>query len=420
MMLKENKSITKISLLLNSLLFLVGFSIPFSFAFNSIIIFLFFIVSFYWFDKSKYLSFGKKSYKVLSLFILLFIIQIFGICYSENYNLAIVNVSKSVVFLILPLAFINISHLIDSRKLKISLYGLMVGVLLMLISAHVNIFYKILSENLPFVTILTHFTRTEFVQEALVEIHPPYFAILIVVILAPLSDLEIIKNKVFNKIFKYFLFIYLLFSLYGISSFMSLLLVLLFLFFYIIYMLKKKKGIITIFIIIILASSTFFFSTTLNKSVSDFGRGSLINRIDWMFLKGKGDTSRPHNWKSVLLVVKDNVFFGAGTDGGLLQLQRNRDIKSESFVNQHNAHNQYLEILLRHGLLGFFCYFGLLFYLIKSAYYSKDKNFRWFVLVFLISSITESYLQRQIGVTFFTFYAIIYLCVYKVSKNKKI
>ena len=101
-----------------------------------------------------------------------------------------------------------------------------------------------------------------------------------------------------------------------------------------------------------------------------------------------------------MLVVKDNVFFGAGTDGGLLQLQRNRDIKSESFVNQHNAHNQYLEILLRHGLLGFFCYFGLLFY--------------------LISSITESYLQRQIGVTFFTFYAIIYLCVYKVSKNKKI
>lgn len=213
---------------------------------------------------------------------------------------------------------------------------------------------------------------------------------------------------------------YLLFLLYGISSFMSLLLVLVFLFFYIIYMLKSKKGIITIFIITILAFSTVYFSNILNKSVSDFGGGSFINRIDWMFLKGKGDTSRPHNWKSVLLVVKDNIYFGAGTDGGLLQLQKNRDINSESFVNQHNAHNQYLEILLRHGLLGFFCYFALLFYLVKRAYYSKDKNFRWFVVVFLISSITESYLQRQIGVTFFTFYAIIFLCVYEVNKKKKI
>ena len=162
----------------------------------------------------------------------------------------------------------------------------------------------------------------------------------------------------------------------------------------------------------------FTYNVELNKLAPSFNGGSLINRIHWSFVKGKGDTSRPDNWKSVISVVKENLLFGVGTDGGLNQLQKERSEKTESYKNRHNAHNQYLEILLRYGIVGLALYLFIIYLLIRSAIKSKDKIFIWFLIVFLISSLTESYLQRQIGLIFFLFYALLFNTFYNFGFSK--
>jgi len=410
----ENK---KCSRILMFFLFLVGFSIPFSFAFNSISIGLLFIISFFWFKKSNFYSFFKHPKSIIVIFILFYLLQIIGVLYSENFDIALSNTIKSIVLIIIPITFINISKTLDIKKVTISIYGLIFGVFLMLFSAHINILYKIILEDLPISSFITFFTRVEFVKEAFVEIHPPYFGILVVFILFPVSKIRLLKNKIGNDILIYFLVLYLIFSLYGISSFMSFILLTFFILYKLVYLVKNGIKINAFILITTACTILILVSFFYNKPISDFGGGSLINRINWMLVKGKGDTSRPHNWNSVIDVIQGNLIVGIGSDGGIQQLQIRRDQKSESFINKHNAHNQYLEIFLRHGLLGFFIYMYLLFSLIKKSLRFKNENFKWFLLVFLISSITESYLQRQIGITFFTFYAVLYITFYNFETN---
>lgn len=404
----------KQKIFLSALLFVIGFSIPFSFALNSVAIGLFFLFSFLWFSNKKYATFIKKPNYALLLFLLLYLIQVAGVFYSYNQKIAFSEVSKSIVFLLLPIAFINISSALEYKKIRLAMYGLILGVFLLLISAHISIINKIISEDLPFTSLITHFTRVEFVKEAIIEIHPPYFGLLIVFIFAPLTETRFLKAKMLNKIIIYCLILYLIFSLYQISSLMSLVMLLVFLFIYIIHIVTKKQWktllTLTILMITILLALK---KTVFEKKVNEFGGGSLVNRIDWMFFKGKGDTSRPHNWKSVVAVAKNNLIFGVGTDGGINQLQKQRNSNTESFIEKHNAHNQYLEVLLRHGIAGVFIYTALLVVLVKKALLSKDRSFKWFLLVFIISSTSESYLQRQIGITFFAFFATLFGTFYK-------
>jgi O-antigen ligase len=402
--------------ILGFLFFLVGFSIPFSYIFNSISIGLLFVYSFYWFEKEIFLEFLKKKNISLSLFVIVFLLQLVGVLYSKNINTAFLNIEKSLVFLLIPLTFVNIHKYLTRKLVNLSLYGLISGVFLMLLSAHANILYKILSEKLSLESLLTYFTRVEFVKEAFVEIHPPYFGLLVVFILVPVTRLKLLKNVTLNKFLIYLLICYLIFSLYGISSFMSLSISLLFLLFSFISLLRRRKWRVIIILTTLLISLLLLIMPLFNKKVSDFGGGSMINRINWMFVKGKGDTSRPENWKSVLKVVKNNFLFGIGSDGGISQLQKYRYKYSEAFIYRHNAHNQYLEFLLRYGIVGLCLYLYILFLLVKKSILSEDKNFKWFLLVFILSSITESYLQRQIGITFFIFYAVLYSTFYNFEK----
>lgn len=403
---------------LKILLFITGFSIPYSHAFNSISIGALFVYSFVWFEKRNYKSILKFPPSLPLLFIIFYIIQIIGITYSDNFGIGVLKVKESIVFLLMAITFINLSKNIDYQKVKISIYGLGIGVFIILFIAYINIFIKIFTTDIGFKSLITHFVRVQFVQESLVKIHPPYLGLLVIFIIVPFLNINILQNKVVNMIFRNLLILFLFISLYSISSFMSLLLVTIILIIYFVHILKEKKtrSLLIFFstlILILLVLRNFDYK----KSAYNFNGGSLFNRIEWSILKGKGDTSRPENWKSVLLVAKNNLLLGVGTDGGINQLQKYRSKKSESYINRHNAHNQYLEVLLRYGIIGLSIYLLIFYQLIINAIKSKDKDYYWFLIVFMVSSLTESYLQRQIGLTFFVFYALVFSTHYKFKFN---
>ncbi|GAA4109778.1 hypothetical protein GCM10022393_06550 [Aquimarina addita] len=403
--------------ILTGLLFITGFSIPFSYGFNSICFGILFLYSFTRFEKRTYLSLFNKKSLIPLLFISFFIIQVVGIVYAHDMKRASSNVIKNILLILLPITFINLSKSIDYVKVKASLYGLIVGITVIISSSYIHILKKIILGVQGPGSLLTYFVREEFVKEAIVVVHPPYLAFLVVFAIVPIWKLSFPENKVL----RYLLLFYFLFALYSISSFMSFIILGILFVFYFISLIKKRKQKHVLVISTALILGLFLINNmNYKESIKGFRGGTLFKRIEWSFLKGKWDTSRPENWKSVWIVSKNNLALGVGSDGGLHQLQMHRNDRSESYINKHNAHNQYLEVLLRFGLIGLAVYLFLLYSLIVTAMQSRNRIFGWFLIVFVVSCLVESYLQRQIGLTFFVFYALLFNTFYKFDLLKNI
>lgn len=410
----ENKEV-----ILLLLLFMVGFSIPFSYGLNSICFGALSLYSFVWFNKNDYIIFDRKVFFVHLLFVVFFFIQFIGVFYSKDRTIGFLYLKQNIVFLLLPIVFINLSKILDARKVKMTLYGLLFGVTIILLSIHIKIVYRILLNDLNINSLFNKYVRMEFVQEGIVELHPPYFGLLVVFCIISVYYITFSSKKKYNGLIKLAFIFYFLISLYGIASFMSFVLVFVVFVFFLIKFLKKRKIKYTLIflgasmILILCISKIDYRSVTKNLPGH-----SILGRIEWSFFKGKGDTSRPDNWKSVVLVIKDNPLKGIGSDGGLNELQKHRGNTTESFVNRHNAHNQYLEVFLRHGIFGLIIYFTILYSLMLCAIKSKDGIFQLFLIVFIIACITESYLVRQIGLSFFTFYALLFYTLHNFNSLK--
>jgi O-antigen ligase len=151
----------------------------------------------------------------------------------------------------------------------------------------------------------------------------------------------------------------------------------------------------------------FSFNYIKNYKKIDHVRGAehIVYRIQ-KILTSK-DSVRQTNWRSVLNVISSQPILGVGADGGLEQLQMERSTLSEPYINKHNAHNDFLEIMLRYGIIGLLIYLTLLSKLFKNAWQKNSYIFKWFLIVFVISGLTETYLQRQIGLTFFSFFSLL-------------
>ena len=73
------------------------------------------------------------------------------------------------------------------------------------------------------------------------------------------------------------------------------------------------------------------------------------------------------------------------------------------FLNNYNAHNQYLEITLFFGITGLFLLLLILYILTVKSNQVKDMIGLSITIVFIIFMITESILERHSGIVIFAF-----------------
>ncbi|OJJ18260.1 hypothetical protein BKI52_25905 [marine bacterium AO1-C] len=108
----------------------------------------------------------------------------------------------------------------------------------------------------------------------------------------------------------------------------------------------------------------------------------------------------------ILLNNNHTLFFGIGT--GDVQNNIGPCYASHGygqFKDSFNAHNEYIEEALRHGLIGLFIFLSALlipFYL--SIYQRRSYLYFLFLLIFIIWSFTESTLSTQKGTVFYAFF----------------
>lgn len=116
-------------------------------------------------------------------------------------------------------------------------------------------------------------------------------------------------------------------------------------------------------------------------------------------------TIRIATWEGAFRVIKNDWLLGVGT-GNLEKpiLKEFETIKfSEGFDNKYNAHNMYLQYWAMNGLLGIGTFILLLLALLFKGIKNNNKSLISLVLLFAIFSLTESTLQTQRGILFFSF-----------------
>ena len=116
--------------------------------------------------------------------------------------------------------------------------------------------------------------------------------------------------------------------------------------------------------------------------------------------------NRVYIWSSAMEVIEDNFLFGVGVK----QAQKELDKKYpktgkfgyDSQVKKLDAHNQFYQILIETGILGF-----LLILILGITYFKYVKNnilAHVFIVLFLFLSLSESTLSIYVGISFLAFF----------------
>ncbi|PTM05449.1 MAG: hypothetical protein DA405_03895 [Bacteroidetes bacterium] len=151
-------------------------------------------------------------------------------------------------------------------------------------------------------------------------------------------------------------------------------------------------------------------------------------------IENKQTNPRKFLWRSGLDVIAENFWFGAGTGAEDIALNRKLEEVDAIFWDGHqtyqlyemryNYHNSYLQTFAANGVFAFLILLALFIYpLFKIARHPYKTEAGFFLLICALSFFTESMLQRQAGVVFFSFFYSIFFIMIAIpdkalSKNR--
>ncbi|MNR05640.1 O-Antigen ligase [compost metagenome] len=177
----------------------------------------------------------------------------------------------------------------------------------------------------------------------------------------------------------------------------------------------KKIGLTVAVVLILLGGITFFFvqknpymkekySTTTFAYMDKVGK---LDEIDHPEIKVFNSlVTRVSIWKSAWELSVKNLPFGVGASDGKPELNKYYKATNQQFLANYEfpTHNQFLDFLLKFGVLGPFV---VLLYILTIGYLGYDlKNamiFSFF-LIFFTSNLTDDFLLRFDGIVFSGFW----------------
>ena len=114
-------------------------------------------------------------------------------------------------------------------------------------------------------------------------------------------------------------------------------------------------------------------------------------------------------WSSALELIKQHPITGVGTGDVQDELQKyyldHEDISLTYLKNtRYNAHNQFLETAVVLGIPGLLVLLTCFIIPLLDAYRYNHILYAVFILLFIISCLTESMLERQSGIVFYAFF----------------
>ena len=117
--------------------------------------------------------------------------------------------------------------------------------------------------------------------------------------------------------------------------------------------------------------------------------------------------------KSGLKVIRNNFLFGVGA-GDVIDEMESQYVKSNYKVlaqKKLNCHNQFIEFFVELGVFGFIMFMTILIISMLIAIKNRNIILISFIVGFVVVANTESFLNHQAGIVFFT----LFICILNVA-----
>jgi len=396
--------------IITGLLGVVVVTMPLKSNFNSIsiIILLLYSISFL-LTKRKQVTF-IPSKKVIILVIPFLFILLQGF-YSEWTSFS-KNVIRSLPLIIFPFLFFYLQAWLSSKQVKAVLKTLVfsaVGYSLFLL---IVAFCRQIDFKPDFTTINWYFFTYYDFTEAL-GAHPTYLGMYLCLAYVILfNNFLKTKNYGFNALLLCFL-VLIIFLLGSRIALLSLVLVTIVLIGYKFKFLEKKKRILMFLFFIVSPILIFRFVPIVKERMIDMTFG-IKDSYQYAKYGDKGNnnnyngglTPRFQIWSCAIDVGKHNYLFGNGfgtTQKRLNECYLERNL-IEFYKQDYQTHSQYFNHYVRGGITGVFIL--LLLYLYSLVFSLKQRHILHlcFIIIIIITSLTENILNLHFGIVFFSFF----------------
>ncbi len=111
-------------------------------------------------------------------------------------------------------------------------------------------------------------------------------------------------------------------------------------------------------------------------------------------------------WNATIELIKGSPVIGYGT-GAEKRLLKEKYFEKGlyiSYLNEFNAHSEYLSILIKTGVIGLAIFAYILYFGFTSAIRKKDILFLSFMVIITIVSVSENILDLNKGIFFYSFF----------------
>jgi len=124
-------------------------------------------------------------------------------------------------------------------------------------------------------------------------------------------------------------------------------------------------------------------------------------------------------WKASLELIKKNWLYGVGTgDMNIAFQQQYETMHSKLSPDQRwRSHNQFMSVCVGFGIFGLIWFLFAIFYPAFATKRFDDYFFLIFLIIALISMLTDDTIESQMGVTFFAFFYCFFLFARKEKES---
>lgn len=358
--------------------------------------------------RTKFSALFNDHWTFPTLFLLaisFYLLHIISLLYTENMNEGYFELEKKLSFIVFPLIIFPIySYLFILAKGKYFLGAYIFGALISSMYCFIQAGIKYLATGDASMMYYVNFSILE---------HPTYYAmymitaILIIVNLLYREWKNLKKNyrAVFFVLIPWFILVIMLSN--SRAAILALGLVILFLIIYLIF--KTRKYLIGITILVLLAVGGFSTKYLMPHVFDRFnmGIGEVLHARSMEDIKfTNGTTIRIQIYYCSLELAEENLWVGVGPgDVSDELIAKYKLYKFRHAVERgYNAHNQFLQVFIGLGLIGFLIFIGI--FLIPFIFAIRNGNFiqMTFILMLLVLFMFESMLQQQAGIMFIIFF----------------
>lgn len=111
-------------------------------------------------------------------------------------------------------------------------------------------------------------------------------------------------------------------------------------------------------------------------------------------------------WNAIMELIKRSpvIGYGTGSEKKLLKEKYFEQGLYISYLNEFNAHSEYLSLTIKMGVIGLLLFMYILYFGFVSAFRERSVLFLSFIIIIAIVSISENILDLNKGIFFYSFF----------------